>query len=92
MQAPSAGVAVETVDGVRGMLVKMGLAQPSSRAFVAGVTAAGLLYIAGKPNAAFREEDGSMKPFSLISSELDTTTTHFLLLPSAVAIAAFLFT
>lgn len=91
MQAPSAGVAVETVDGVRGMLVKMGLAQPSSRAFVAGVTAAGLLYISGKPNAAFRE-DGSMKPFSLISSELDATTTHFLLLPSAVAIAAFLFT
>lgn len=36
MQAPSAGVAVETVDGVRGMLVKMGLAHPSSRAFVAG--------------------------------------------------------
>ncbi len=82
---------VQTVNGLRGILVKCGLAQPCSRAFVAGVTAAGLLYIAGKPNAAFRE-DGSMKPFNLLSSELDATTTHFLLLPSAVAIAAFLFT
>jgi len=82
---------VETVDGVRGILVKCGLGQPSSRAFCAGVTAAGLLYIAGKPAAAFRE-DGSMRPFSLLSQELDATTTHFLLLPSMVALATFLFT
>ena len=82
---------VETVDGLRGVLVKCGLGQPSSRAFCAGVTAAGLLYIAGKPDAAFRE-DGTIKPFSLLSQELDATTTHFLLLPPAVAIAVYLFT
>ena len=82
---------VETVDGVRGVLVKCGLAQPSSRAFVAGVVAAGVLYVAGKPAAAFRE-DGSMKPLAFFSPEPDATTTHFLLLPTIAGVAAWLFT
>ena len=82
---------VETVDGVRGVLVKCGLGQPSSRAFVAGVVAAGALYIAGKPAAAFRE-DGSMKPLAFFSPEPDATATHFLLIPTIVAVATCLFT
>jgi len=82
---------IETVDGMRGIMVKMGLGQPASRAFVAMAVAAGVLYAAGKPAAAFRE-DGSMKPLAMLSAELDATTTHFLLIPSAVGVAAWLFT
>ena len=82
---------VETVQGTRGVLVKLGLGQPSARAFVAGTAAAGLAYIGTFPKAAFRE-DGSMKPPRLLSPEPDATNTHFLLVPLAVAGAVFLFT
>ena len=82
---------VEVTEGIRGTLVKLGLAQPSSRAFVIGVTAAGLLYLAGQPKASFRE-DGTMKPLRWLSPEPDATTTHFLLLPVGAAVAGYLFT
>ena len=52
---------VETVDDVRGILVRLGLAQPISRTFIIGVTVAGIAYLAKYPSEAFRE-DGSMKP------------------------------
>ena len=82
---------VEVTEGIRGTLVKLGLAQPSSRAFVIGVTTAGLLYLAGRPKASFRE-DGTMKPCRLLSPEPDATITHFLLFPVSAAVAGYLFT
>ncbi len=82
---------IYTVDGIRGVLVKCGLASPSSRGFVAGVATAGVLYLAGKPAAAFRE-DGSMKPLAFFSPEPDATLTHFLLLPTVAVVATCLFT
>lgn len=77
--------------GMRGTLVELGLGTPSSRAFVIGVTAAGLLYLAGRPKASFRE-DGTMKPCRLLSPEPDATMTHFLLFPVGAAVAGYLFT
>ena len=82
---------VEVVNGTRGILVKLGLGQPSARAFVVGTAAAGLAYIGGFPKASFRE-DGSMKPLKYLSPEPDATTTHFLLVPTVAAAAAYLFT
>ena len=82
---------IETVEGVRGLLVKMGLAQPVSRAFVAGTLAAGLVYLSGYPKEAFRE-DGSIKPLKYLSPEPDATHAHFLLVPVATAVAVGLFT
>ena len=82
---------VETVDDLRGILVKVGLGQPTSRAFVAGTAAAGLAYLAKFPKQAFRE-DGSMKPLQALSAAPDATNTHFLLLPVAAAAVTFLFT
>lgn len=78
-------------EGIRGTLVELGLGTPSSRAFVIGVTAAGLLYLAGRPKASFRE-DGTMKPCRLLSPEPDATMTHFLLCPVGAAVAGYLFT
>ena len=82
---------VQTVDDMRGVLVKLGLGQPVSRAFVVAAVAAGIAYIGGFPKASFRE-DGSMKPLKDLSPEPDATTTHFLLVPTVAAAAAYLFT
>jgi hypothetical protein len=81
----------EAVTDVRGIMVRLGLAQPSSRAFVIGTAAAGVAYLARFPKQAFRD-DGSMKPLSLLSSEPDATNTHFLLVPVIAAGAGYLFT
>ena len=78
-------------EGIRGTLGGLGLGKPSSRAFVIGVTAAGLLYLAGRPKASFRE-DGTIKPCRLLSPEPDATMTHFLLFPVGAAVAGYLFT
>jgi len=82
---------VEVVDDWRGMMVRMGLGQPSARAFVAASITTGMAYIAKYPKAAFRE-DGSIKPLKGLSPDMDATSTHFLLLPVAVGTAVFLFT
>ena len=81
----------ETVTDMHGIMVKLGLGQPISRAFVAGVVVAGVSYLAKYPKASFRE-DGSMKPLSFLSAEPDATTTHFLLVPVVSAGAVYLFT
>jgi hypothetical protein len=74
------------------MAVLVGLGSPTARAFVAGTTAATTLYVAKFPKAAFRE-DGSMRPFKPLMPGPDgVTTKHFLVLPIAIAGAAFLFT
>jgi len=83
---------VEIVDDWRGIMVRMGLGQPSARAFTAATLVAGAAYLAKYPKAAFRDEDGSIKPLRAFSPDLDATTTHFLFLPIAVGGAVFLFT
>ena len=82
---------VYTVNDWKGIMVKVGLAQPSSRAFVIATLATGIAYVARMPQASFRE-DGSMKAFKLLSPEPDATMQHFLLVPVAVAAAIFLLT
>lgn len=81
----------ESVNGVAGILVKVGLGQPINRAFVAGTTAAGLAFLATFPKESFRS-DGSLKPFKGLSAEVDSTYTHFLLVPVVAATAVYLFT
>lgn len=83
----------ETVTDLRGVAVKLGLATPTSRAFVAGTVAAGVLYAMRVPAGAFRE-DGSMKPLQTLSPEPDAApwSQHFVLTPSLVAGAVYLFT
>ena len=76
----------------RDMAVLMGLGTPAARAFVAGVAATTVLYVANYPSDAFRD-DGSMRPFGPLSPGPDgVTSKHFLVLPVAIAAAAFFFT
>ena len=82
---------VYTVNDWKGIMVKVGLGQPASRAFVIATLATGIAYITRMPQASFRE-DGSMKAFKLLSPEPDATLQHFLLVPVAAATAAYLFT
>lgn len=81
----------ESITNWQGVLVKVGLAQPASRAFVASVTVAGVAYLAGLPKASFRA-DGSMKPLAFLSPDPEATTTHFLLVPVVAAGVVYLFT
>ena len=82
---------VEEVTDLKGIMVKLGLAQPMSRAFVVGTIAAGVSFAAKYPKAAFRE-DGSMRPPAYLSPDPEATVAHFLVLPVVAAAAAFLFT
>lgn len=82
---------VETVNTYPDLMVKLGLATPSSRAFVAGSVAVGLAYLAGYPKTAFRE-NGTLKPIGFMGSGPTKGTPDFLYLPVAVAAAAFLLT
>ena len=76
----------------RDVLVSMGLGRPSSRAFVAAVGAASILYFAGWPKDAFRE-DGTLRPFAPLAPGPDgVLEKHFLVCPAVVATAVFLFT
>ena len=81
----------ETVTTWKDMMVKLGMATPSTRSLVAGSVAGLLMYLAKFPKASFRD-DGSMRPLQVLSVEPDSTMTHFLLCPSVVAISVFLFT
>ena len=77
---------------MRDVLSKVGLAYPGARAFVAGVAVTSLLYCTGLPKGAF-DEDGNIRPFSLMSAGPDAVCTkHFLVCPIAVTAAVFLFT
>lgn len=80
-----------TVNTYADLMVKLGLATPMSRAFVAGSTAVGLAYLAGYPKTAFRD-NGTLKPFGFMGSGPDKGTPDFLYLPVAVAAVAFLCT
>jgi hypothetical protein len=79
------------IEGTRGILVKIGLGQPVSRAFVAG-TAVGLLAYALKvPQMSF-DDDGEMRPLKGLSNAPTASYTHFLGVPLAAAAAFYLFT
>ena len=79
------------IEGLRGILVKVGLANPSSRAFVAGVAVGIGAYALKCPSQCF-DEDGQMRPLALVSSAPTATNTHFLAVPLAAAAVAYLFT
>ena len=81
----------EAVTDARGILVKLGLGQPMSRAFVAGCAAATVAFAVKHPSESFRE-DGSIKPLKWLSPSPDATNTHFLLVPAVAAGAVYLFT
>jgi hypothetical protein len=73
-------------------LAALGLGTPSARAFVAGTASLGVLYAAGYPKQAFRD-DGSMRPFAPLTPGPDGVSgSHFLVLPLTIATVAFLFT
>ena len=79
------------IEGMRGILVHVGLGNPMSRAFVAG-TAVGLLAYGLKiPGSAF-DDDGNMKPLALVSQAPNATNAHFLAVPIGAATLAYLFT
>lgn len=78
----------EVVTDWRGIMVKMGMQYPSRRAFVAFVFAAGLLYVAGLPRAAF-DEEGNIKRFAPINvGPDDVRCKHFLVAPVCCAAGA----
>ena len=80
-----------TVDNTYGLLVKLGLGQPSARAVAAGAVASLVAYGFKFPTTSFRR-DGTMKPMKALSAAPDATNTHFLLVPVTAATVAYLFT
>ena len=83
---------VEVVETWQHMLSKMGLKNPSARAFVAGVAVTSVLYFAGYPKEAW-DEEGNMRPFYPLSQGPDCVCRkHFLVIPTVVTGAVFLFT
>ena len=86
-----AAVDPPAIEGMRGVLVKVGLATPLSRAFVVG-TAVGIgAYLLKVPSASF-DEEGEMRPLALVSNAPTATYAHFLAVPLTAATVAFLFT
>jgi hypothetical protein len=81
----------EEVVGARGVLVKLGLAQPESRAFVAAGLTTVVMYAAGAPKSAFTEE-GELRPWKPLSADPTATNLHFLAVPLGVAVITYLFT
>tara|TARA_B110001450_G_scaffold79668_1_gene75548 strand:- start:434 stop:691 length:258 start_codon:yes stop_codon:yes gene_type:complete len=79
------------ITDTRGIMVYAGLASPAARAFVAGTIAGIGCYALGMPRAAF-DDEGRMRPLSLVSASPEATLQHFLVVPVATAAAVFLFT
>ena len=86
-----AAVEPPVIEGLRGVLVRVGLATPMSRAFVAGTVVGLAAYAAGYPKSAF-DDRGEMRPFSLVSRAPTATTNHFLAVPLGAAAIAYVFT
>lgn len=80
----------ETIEGARGVLVKIGLGQPSSRAFVAAVAVGITAYAFKLPGAAFGE-DGELRPLKGLSKAPNATYAHFLAVPIVAGTACYLF-
>lgn len=86
-----AAIEPPVIEGVRGVMVRAGLATPLSRAFVVGTVVGLLAYAIGWPRDAF-DEKGEMRPFKLVSSAPTATTHHFLAVPVSAAAIAYVFT
>ena len=82
---------IEQVNTLKGILVKLGLAEPFSRGFVAFAAAAGVSYLAAYPKAAFNDK-GEMRPFKPLSPDPTATYSHFLILPLGVGAVIYLCT
>lgn len=87
----SYNVSSASIDGVRGVLVYLGLGHPVQRAVTVGAIVAGIQYIVKKPTSAF-DETGSIRPHRMFSVSPGATDTHFLIYPVAAATATYLFT
>jgi hypothetical protein len=88
-QAGNYGIATK-VETVRDILVTVGLGTSMRRATAMLGISLALAYVARKPEGAFAE-DGSMRPFKLISQDPEATYQHFLVVPVAVAAATYVF-
>ena len=86
-----AAIEEPVIEGMRGVLVNVGLATPLSRAFVAGTVVGLSAYMIGYPQSSF-DEKGEMRPFSLLSKAPNATTNHFLAVPLGAAAIAYIFT
>ena len=86
-----AAIEPPVIEGMRGVMVRAGLATPLSRAFVAGTVVGLGAYVLGFPKSSF-DEKGEMRPFSLVSKAPQATTNHFLAVPLGAAIIAYVFT
>ena len=82
---------IEQVKDMRGILVKLGLGQPSARGFCSFAVVAGIAYLASYPKGAF-DDEGGMRPWKPLSPSPTATNAHFLTLPLAVGVACYLFT
>jgi len=72
---------------VRGALIALGLNSPTRR-FIAAAAAAGIvLYAIKQPSASFTDE-GRVRKWSVVSSELDATHVHFLVFPTVAGLVA----
>jgi hypothetical protein len=80
------------VQGLRGQLVLAGCGTPLSRAFVAAVVAGTLAYALKMPTQCFDEETGKIRPLAYVSKDPTATKQHFLAVPVAAGVAAYLFT
>ena len=80
-----------SIDGVKGVLVYLGLGHPIQRAVTAGAIVAGVQYITKSPKGAFNES-GGIRPHKLFSAHPASTDTHFLIFPVVAATAVYLFT
>ena len=77
--------------GIKCLLVKAGLGNPSARAFVIA-TAVGIgAYLTKVPSACF-DEEGQMRPFAAVSKAPTATYAHFLAVPVTAAAIRYVFT
>ena len=81
----------ETIEGPMGVLVKMGLGNPSTRGGCAAALAALAAYAMKWPSGSFRR-DGTLKPVKAFSYAPDATNAHFLLVPLTAGVVAYYFT
>ena len=72
-------------------MVYLGLGTPAARAFTAFALTSVASYVTKLPAEAF-DEEGRIRSPSLFSPGPGSTDAHFLVLPMAVATAAYLFT
>ena len=76
------------IEGWRGVLVASGLRTPTQRAVTIALATGAISYAMKLPQKSFRE-DGTVRP---MGGSADSAHWHFLLTPTLVGAAVFLFT